>query len=152
MEIMPDKAQVFQQCVQVLEARIRHIQEVRAQVQASANNETKSSVGDKYETGRVMAQLEIERITRQLAETEELLNRLLELKEVSPQGRVISGSLIHTSQGYFYIAVSLGMVECDGHRVFCLSPEAPLGKELLGKGVGDQAQLNGRSFGILSIL
>ncbi|MBX2969216.1 MAG: hypothetical protein KF803_07575 [Cyclobacteriaceae bacterium] len=150
--IMLDKSLIFQKCVDVLEERIKQIQGERAQVQASANDETKSSVGDKYETGRAMAQLEIERFTQQLIENEKLLNRLQELKEVQARDRIIPGSLVHTSQGYFYVSVSLGIIEWNDHRFYCISPEAPLGRELLGKGIGDQAQLNGISFGILSIL
>ncbi len=148
---MFDKSLIFQKCVDVLEERIKQIQGERAQVQASANDETKSSIGDKYETGRAMAQLEIERFTQQLLETEKLLNRLLELKEVHIQDRVVVGSLVHTSQGYFYVSVSLGMIEWNGHRFYCISPEAPLGSALLGKIVGDQVTINGRSFQIMTV-
>jgi transcription elongation GreA/GreB family factor len=147
---MLDKSLIFQKCVDVLEERIKQIQGERAQVQASANDETKSSVGDKYETGRAMAQLEIERFTQQLIENEKLLNRLQELKEVQACDRIVPGSLVHTSQGYFYISVSLGMIEWDGHRVYCISPEAPLGKELLGKRAGDRVTINGRIFQVMA--
>lgn len=148
---MLDKSLIFQKCVDVLQERIQQIQYERAQVQASANEETKSSVGDKYETGRAMAQLEIERFTQQLLETQKLLNRLLELKEVHIQDRVVAGSLVHASQGYFYVSVSLGMIEWNADRFYCISPEAPLGKELLGKKVGEQVTINGRSFQIIAI-
>lgn len=148
---MLDKPRIFQKCVNVLEERIKQIQGERALVQASANDETKSSVGDKYETGRAMAQLEIERFTQQLIETEKLLNRLQELKEVQVRERIIPGSLVHTSQGYFYVSVSLGIIEWNGHRFYCISPESPLGRELLGKRVGDQVTINGRSFQIVAV-
>ena len=148
---MLDKSLIFQKCVDVLEGRIKQIQGERAQVQTSANEETKSSAGDKYETGRAMAQLEIERFTQQLLENERLLNRLLELKEVQIQDRVVAGSLVHTSQGYFYISVSLGMIEWEGQSFYCISPEAPLGRELLGKGIGDQVGINGRLFQVMAV-
>jgi transcription elongation GreA/GreB family factor len=148
---MLDKSLIFQKCVDVLEERIKQIQGERAQVQASANDETKSSVGDKYETGRAMAQLEIERFTQQLIENEKLLNRLQELKEVQARDRIVPGSLVHTSQGYFYVSVSLGIIESDGYHFYCISPEAPLGSALLGKRVGDQVTINGRSFQIMTV-
>lgn len=148
---MLDKSLIFQKCVDVLEERIKQIQAERSLVQASANDETKSSVGDKYETGRAMAQLEIERYTQQLVETEKLLRRLQELKEVQVHDQITSGSLVYASQGYFYISVGLGMIECDGHRLYCLSPEAPLGRELLGKCAGDRVTINGRIFQILAV-
>jgi transcription elongation GreA/GreB family factor len=148
---MLDKSLIFQKCVDVLEERIKQIQGERAQVQASANDETKSSVGDKYETGRAMAQLEIERFTQQLIENEKLLNRLQELKEVQARDRIVPGSLVHTSKGYFYVSVSLGIIESDGYHFYCISPEAPLGSALLGKRVGDQVTINGRSFQIMTV-
>jgi transcription elongation GreA/GreB family factor len=148
---MLDKSLIFQKCVDVLEERIKQIQGERAQVQASANDETKSSVGDKYETGRAMAQLEIERFTQQLIENEKLLNRLQELKEVQARDRIVPGSLVHTSQGYFYVSVSLGIIESDGYHFYCISPEAPLGSALLGKRVGDLVTINGRSFQIMTV-
>lgn len=148
---MLDKSLIFQKCVDVLEERIKQIQGERAQVQASANDETKSSVGDKYETGRAMAQLEIERFTQQLIENEKLLNRLQELKEVQARDRIVPGSLVHTSQGYFYVSVSLGIIESDGYQFYCISPEAPLGSALLGKRVGDLVTINGRSFQIMTV-
>jgi transcription elongation GreA/GreB family factor len=148
---MLDKSLIFQKCVDVLKERIKQIQSERAQVQASANDETKSSVGDKYETGRAMAQLEIERFTQQLIENEKLLNRLQELKEVQARDRIVPGSLVHTSQGYFYVSVSLGIIESDGYHFYCISPEAPLGSALLGKRVGDLVTINGRSFQIMTV-
>jgi transcription elongation GreA/GreB family factor len=148
---MLDKSLIFQKCVDVLEERIKQIQGERAQVQASANDETKSSVGDKYETGRAMAQLEIERFTQQLIENEKLLNRLQELKEVQARDRIVPGSLVHTSKGYFYVSVSLGIIESDGYHFYCISPEAPLGSALLGKRVGDLVTINGRSFQIMTV-
>lgn len=148
---MLDKSLIFQKCVDVLQERIKQVQYERAQVQASANDETKSSVGDKYETGRAMAQLEIERFTQQLIENEKLLNRLQELKEVQARDRIIPGSLVHTSQGYFYVSISLGIIESDGYHFYCISPEAPLGSALLGKRVDDQVTINGRSFQIMTV-
>ena len=51
-------------------------QEAISGAQNSANEETKSSAGDKYETGRAMAQLEIEKNMTQLAEAKRLKQTL----------------------------------------------------------------------------
>jgi len=145
------KQQLYAHCQQWVDNKIALAQSEINAAQAAANEETKSSVGDKYETGRAMAQLEIERFTQQLIENEKLLNRLQELKEVQARDRIVPGSLVHTSQGYFYVSVSLGIIESDGYHFYCISPEAPLGSALLGKRVGDQVTINGRSFQIMTV-
>jgi hypothetical protein len=52
----------------VVHQRIASAEEAIRMAQESANQEGKSSAGDKYETGRAMAQLEIEKASGQLAE------------------------------------------------------------------------------------
>jgi sortase (surface protein transpeptidase) len=56
------KTRLHSLCVSYVGQRIETAQRAIAIAQASANEETKSSAGDKYETGRAMAQLEIEKI------------------------------------------------------------------------------------------
>jgi hypothetical protein len=75
------KQQLYAKCLVFVEQRIATAQEAIASAQRSANEETKSSAGDKYETGRAMAQLEIEKSTLQLAESFKL-KQFLEKMEV----------------------------------------------------------------------
>ena len=62
--------------------RIAATQEAIYTAQLSANEETKSSAGDKYETGRAMAQLEIEKNTAQLAEALKLKQMLKQISSI----------------------------------------------------------------------
>ncbi|MBX2962961.1 MAG: hypothetical protein KF687_10650 [Cyclobacteriaceae bacterium] len=145
------RSNLFEYCLQVVEERIDRIQLEIKQLQLSANTETKSSAGDKYETGRAMAQLEIERNTQQLAESEKLRSRLQELQRVHITDTVIPGSLVSTTQGIFFINVSLGLLEYENTRFFCISADAPIAKILLGKCVGEMVSFNGKTFSILAI-
>jgi hypothetical protein len=65
---MDIKIKLYQYCVEFIDKRIAGAREAIQIAQDSANEETKSSAGDKYETGRAMAQLEIEKNTTQLEE------------------------------------------------------------------------------------
>jgi hypothetical protein len=58
------KTKLLTLCIKYVDDRISATQQAIQSAQASANEETKSSSGDKYETGRAMAQLEIEKIQR----------------------------------------------------------------------------------------
>lgn len=76
--------------------------------QLAANEETKSSAGDKYETGRAMMQLEIEKQSVQLAEAMKLKHVLSQINPEKTTETIQSGSLVFTDQGNFYISISAG--------------------------------------------
>jgi len=145
------KDRLFQHCLHLAEERVKRVQIEIKQVQLSANAETKSSAGDKYETGRTMAQLEIERNTRQLMETEKLRSKIQELAGVKVSDTIISGALVHTSQGLFYISVSLGLVDVEGEQYYCISADAPVAKALMGKCAGEVVSFQGKTFSILRV-
>ena len=48
------KEQVLQHCQEMIDGQIAELSNEIAKVEESAANETKSSMGDKYETGREM--------------------------------------------------------------------------------------------------
>ena len=70
------RQQLLSQCQIVVHQRIASAQDAIRMAQDSANEEGKSSAGDKYETGRAMAQLEIEKASSQLAEANKLKQAL----------------------------------------------------------------------------
>ena len=55
-----DKDELYKKCVQIIENQILLAQQGIENAQQAANEETKSSAGDKYETTRAMMQIEIE--------------------------------------------------------------------------------------------
>lgn len=114
-------------------------------VQASANSDTKSSAGDKYETATAMAQNEIMMLQQQLVQID---NQLFEFSKIdfdhhSEQIRI--GSLVHTSIGTLFISVAYGKIIFDQKNIMCLSAVSPLGKELLGKHKGQAIKINGQN-------
>jgi len=66
------KENLYQQCVLTVENRFKTIQEIISSHQKSLNSETKSSAGDKHETGRAMLQLEMEKAGQQLASIQQM--------------------------------------------------------------------------------
>ena len=112
--------------------------------QASANEEGKSSAGDKYETGRAMAQLEIEKASSQLAEANKL-KQALEKISVDAWGPIVNpGSLVITNQGSYFISIAAGRLTVDDEIWFAISAGSPLGASLVGKKEGDVVKLMGK--------
>lgn len=60
-------------------------------------------------------------------------------------GAVVELTADRTSSWYFVGPRAGGMeVTCEGHTVLVITPSSPLGRELLGKRVGDTVKLPGR--------
>ncbi|MEZ4793656.1 MAG: 3-oxoacyl-ACP synthase [Gelidibacter sp.] len=146
------KAQLYQFCIGFVENRLQTVQNHLNEIQESLTSETKSSAGDKHETGRAMLQLEREKAGQQLAETERL-NEALSKIDVSKRGKVIGlGSIVFTTQANYYISVSAGNITIDGNKFFAISPQTPIGQLLIGKEVDDVIVFRNETFTIREVL
>jgi transcription elongation GreA/GreB family factor len=123
--------------------------------QQSANQETKSSSGDKYETGRAMAQLEIEKASGQLAEARKLLQVLERVHAGQASDTVRMGSIVFTSQGNYFIAIPAGKLVPeqvrDGADWFAISASSPLGAVLIGCKSGERVVFHGKEMLITQV-
>lgn len=149
---MNTKQQLHQHCLQLLEERIRELEAAVNAVRESRNNETKSSAGDKYETGRAMMQQEEDKVLARMDNARQMRLQLQQLDPSTSTDQIGLGSLVQTDQRYYYLSVSLGKVVQGGTIYFCVSAEAPISKGLWGKIAGDELELNGRKESILAIL
>ncbi len=112
--------------------------------QEAANSEGKSSMGDKYETGRAMAQLDRDMYAGRYHQIMQDLGLLERIEKTAASGQVQPGSLVETSFGKILIAVSLGAIETGTGTVLVVSVQSPLGKSLLGKAAGDSFVFRGK--------
>ncbi|CCH55665.1 hypothetical protein BN8_04943 [Fibrisoma limi BUZ 3] len=145
------KLRLFAQCQTYVEQRIETAQKAMEAAQESANSESKSSAGDKYETGRAMAQIERDRHAQQLAEALKVKKELEQLSVEKPVTTVQPGSLVTTSRGAFFLSISAGKITLDGVDYFAISPASPIGSKLLGKAPGDELTFNTVTYRILEI-
>jgi hypothetical protein len=132
------KKQLLSLCKATIEQRIESYRQAIADAQRSANEETKSSSGDKYETGRAMAQLEIEKSSLQLSESIKLRDSLDQISIDQPFASVLPGSLVVTDHGTFFIAIGLGKIELNNKPYFVIAPFSPLALAMAGARVGER--------------
>ncbi len=130
-------------CLSVVHERITELQASILDIQRSSQSDTKSSAGDKHETGRAMAQLEVEKQQVSLGNLIAMRDVLARLDPTVPQERVREGALVRTVRGLFYIAVGLGRLMVDGQEVLVMSPQAPLAEALQRTPIGGTARFNG---------
>lgn len=121
------------------------------EVTEAGNNETKSTAGDKHETGRAMMQLEQEKLGKQLQEAEGQLAEFEKIDFARLHQTIALGSLIETTRGFFFITLSIGKMDVDGTIIFAISPQSPLGALLIGKKQKDTVVFNGVSYEINNI-
>lgn len=145
-----DKSELLNHVRNHLDAKAGKLQSLIHETRMS-NNDTKSSMGDKYETGREMLQQEINHLQLQL---NEILRQCESLKGIAdkPSAEAGRGALVQTGKGWFYIAVSLGEIRFQEHKIFVISAESPLAMAMLGKKQGDQFSVNGISHRLLSVI
>ena len=135
-----NKSEILQIIQNKLSAKIENFERLIDETRAS-NNETKSSMGDKFETSREMVQQEINTLQIQLNENRNARNSLKQINTNLHQ-TIGLGSLVETDKGLFYIAVSLGEIVFNEKKVFVISTESPLGKILFGMKKGEEISLN----------
>lgn len=144
-----NKSELIKLINQKLSEKIENFEKLIAETRTS-NNDTKSSMGDKYETGREMLQQEINNLQTQL---NEVLKQQGFLKTIliKPSDKAEKGAIVKTEKGLFFISVSLGEVTFENQKIICISPESPLAKAMNGKQKGDVFSLNNMSQKIVDI-
>jgi transcription elongation GreA/GreB family factor len=118
----------------------------------SMTNETKSSAGDKHETGRAMAQLEQEKLSGQIATATKLKGVIARIDAREKHDKIQFGSLALVNENWYFFSVGIGLLDVNGTKVFCLSAVTPIGKLLVGKSKGDAVSFNGKEMKILEVL
>lgn len=152
MDLKNLKLELFQRCIQFVDQRIENAQSALTSAREAANSEEKSSAGDKYETGRAMAQLEQEKANQQLGEATKLRAALLKINPELSSPKAGPGSLLLTDKFNFFIAISAGKMEVDGKSFFVVAPNTPIGQQIIGLKKGDCFTFNMYSHLITEII
>ncbi|HEY0895176.1 MAG TPA: 3-oxoacyl-ACP synthase [Sphingobacteriaceae bacterium] len=147
----PIKQKLYDLCMQYAGQRVETAQEAIRSAKESSESDTKSSAGDKYETGREMMQQEIARNEQQLLEARKLLHAMSRVP-LKAYAAPVPGALVVTDKGTFYLAISAGQLELDGKTYFAISPSSPIAMKLTGLKPGDHFTFNQKTFTIEKIL
>lgn len=133
-----------QKAAKILQSRINTSLEAMQEAQQAANEEGKSSVGDKYETSRAMAQIDRDIHARQLETTQKELSFLQQVDINHFCNKVEVGAYVHSNQEKYFFLIGLGPLEINNEKIIFLSISSPIGKIFFGKNVGDKVTFNGK--------
>ncbi|GGF62589.1 hypothetical protein [Wenyingzhuangia marina] len=142
-----NKEELLKRCVQLIDDKLENIQQAINGYQQDLNSETKSSAGDKHETGRAMLQLEMEKLGQQYQTVLSQKNMLRKI-EISPKTKAQIGSLVLANGFYYFLASSIGQVKYEEKTFMVISINSPIGQLLIGKQKDDCFVFNGKQLKI----
>ena len=137
------KEELFKQCVTYVNKRMKTVEEIISSNKKALQSETKSSAGDKHETGRAMLQLEMEKASQQLSGIEKMKETLskVNLERVTEVAHL--GNVVITDKNAYFLSISSGQLKVADKFYFSVSVSSPIGRLLLGKRIGEPFVFNG---------
>ena len=145
------KEKLYKACEAYVDERIKRIEDAMAGLESDLENETKSSAGDKYETGREMINLEINKLAEQLQQFKNLRNTINIAKSRTNNGSAQLGAAVKTNMANYFIAIPADRIIVDGDEYFAIGANSPIAQLLLHKKAGEEIIFNGKSAEILEV-
>ncbi len=149
---LPFKQALVLHISNLLDAKISEARTAIHQLQEAKNNDTKSSAGDKYETGRAMIQMELDKAEFQLHNANQLKKDIQIVSAETPHEIIRNGSLVLTNWGVYFIAVALGKIIFQNQEIVVFSLASPIAQLLKDKSVGERVEFNNRTYEVLGLI
>ncbi|TVZ56352.1 transcription elongation GreA/GreB family factor [Lutibacter sp. Hel_I_33_5] len=148
---MKIKQELFNQCKNYVNQRLKTVEKIISDNQKALGSETKSSAGDKHETGRAMLQLEMEKAGQQLMGIQQMKEVLVRIDFSKTSKNIRLGSIVKTNKVNYFLSISCGQLTVENETYFAISSASPIGKLLLGKELNDVFVFNGNTIKIEGI-
>lgn len=145
------KQEIHFKYTQIIQDKIDVFQDMIAGLAEDSLNDAKGSAGDKHETALSMMHLEQEKLATKLREAIDQKAILDKINSTSVHTKVAVGSLVKTNKLTVYVATALPKLTIGEQNIFGISPQSPLGIQLLGNETNHAFQLNNVEYQILSI-
>ena len=146
------KKKLYAKCLLYVEKREQTVNTTINAAKKALNSETKSSAGDKHETGRAMLQLEMEKAGQQLHSITKMKEILAKVNTNNISDIAHLGSIVTTNKANYYLSISKGEIKINNINYYAISVSSPIGKLLLGKQTADTFIFNGQKITIETIM
>jgi transcription elongation GreA/GreB family factor len=145
------KQQILTRYKELVQDRIDVFQDMISGLMIDAQNDAKGSAGDKHETALAMMHIEQEKLTHKLKEILEQKAILEKIDASVVHQKVTLGSLVQANDLLLFISTALPKISINNKTVFAISPNSPLGIQLMGYSVDYSFELNGKHYRIESV-
>jgi transcription elongation GreA/GreB family factor len=144
--------QLIKICCEMLDERTNAVIAALETVKEGMQQETKSSMGDKFETTRAHLHMEENKLHQQINELNLLKQRMDVVSRTTYTPKIDLGSVVFTDAAHYYIAIPIGKITVDNRPIFAISPISPIGQLLMHKQKGDVFIFNQKEIKILEVL
>lgn len=146
------KITILARQLQMIQDQIDALSDRIIALTSDAQNDAKSSAGDKHETGLAMMHLEQEKCNAKIQDLLKTKDSLQKLGFPTQKDQVVRGHLVLVNNMWLLISEALPKIEIDSQTIFSVSIESPLGKNVLGKREGDTVEVQGKKYTIHKIV
>ncbi len=137
---MLQKSDVISELLSQLNNKLKFLNQNLESAIISRNSDTKSSAGDKFETSREMAQIEIRKLETEILKAQQFIQDLQENK----------ADLIITETEVFLISIPFGKIAINSKTIYCISNSAPIAKLLLNTEISTGFNYRGVDYKVVS--
>jgi transcription elongation GreA/GreB family factor len=145
------KQQILQYHQQLLQDKIDVFRDMISGLTEDAQNDAKGSAGDKHETALSMMHIEQEKLNHKLKEILNQKSILDKIDASANHSKIALGSLVQANGMLLFISSALPKITIDDKTIIAVSPQSPLGSELMGNEVGFEFEINTTKFKIDSV-
>ncbi len=136
------KTELYKKSEAYLEEKITRISNSLLDLDVALKSESKSSAGDKFETGREMINIEIQKLSTQLQQFQQLQVTLEMAKRNIQSSSIRLGSIVKASNATYFIAIPIGEVDLGKEKVYIIGANSPVAQVLIGKSKGESFTFN----------
>ena len=145
------KSKIVSHCSDQIKNKLDRLNQDYQKLTESIASETKSSAGDKYETGREMMNQEKNKLLDQIGQLRKQSDALKKINQAGKINSVQFGALVNTNQATYLMATPLGKITYEGEVIFVISMTSPIAQQLKGLKAGDSATWQQKEIKILTV-
>jgi len=145
------KQKIHQQYSQLIQDKIDVFKDMIVALTEDAKNDAKGSAGDKHETALSMMHIEQEKLNRKLKEYLDQKGIVDKIDSAQNSNKISLGSLVQTNGMLLFVSTALPKITVEEKTILAVSPQSPLGSQLLGKEVGFSFEIHGTKYLIETI-
>ncbi len=146
-----NKQELFNKCLDIVNERIEQYNEKLDTISDRNSEANFNPEFDQYgNKGEMLT--EYEKNAAYLDRVRGMKETLANLDENHRSEVVRPGSVVETEHNYYFISIPLGEIDMEsGSKVYAISTDAPIYKELEGKKAGDKVTFHDETFEIVKI-
>ncbi|APG59620.1 transcription elongation factor [Christiangramia salexigens] len=140
--MIASKEELYLKCLDTVDRQIKKYQNEMDQIKESMeNNDAHTDYDEDDSKGQLLG--DFEKYAEYLDNSRKMKEKLSRIDKTHYSEVIDFGSVVETSDNYYFISVALGKITLDeGSTVYAISTDAPIFKEMKGKKAGDKFSFN----------